>query len=191
MQTITVDLFKFDELSDEAKKVAIEWFRGIVNEDMSLLGFTDDCERQAAEAGFDNAKVRYSLGYSQGDGVSFKAEIDVKKFLKLANSTLSDKKIEIIASHCEYVCKGNEGRYAFANKSDIDLWLDSNKSKPNIEALVAKTMTLIEDTYMDLCHEFEKQGYADIDYQNSDESITETIEANEYDFTANGKRFKA
>ncbi len=37
----------------------------------------------------------------------------------------------------------------------------------------------------------EKAGYAEIEYQNSDEAVDETMEANEYTFTSDGERLNA
>lgn len=186
-ETKTITLYQLSELSDSAKDRAISDWRNATDY-VELSFFNDECVDNAKEAGFDNAKVQYSLGYCQGDGVSFSAEIDVKKFILLARPNMSHARAQIIASNCQYVSTGNSGRYCFAHKNDVDLYLDSNKNMPNIEAVVSDALSIIEDAYMDLCRDFEKDGYAEIENQNSDEYITDTLEANNYEFTEDGER---
>ena len=47
--------------------------------------------------------------------------------------------------------------------------------------------TTFEELIKDCFHSFAKSVASDIEYQNSDEAIIETIEANDYDWTEDGK----
>ena len=80
-RTIETTVYKFNELSEDAKQVAIAEYRdGIMYEDLEIF-MNDELYNL-----FDKYKiedmgttVRYSLSYSQGDGASFTGDIVVKK----------------------------------------------------------------------------------------------------------------
>jgi hypothetical protein len=83
MKTKTINLYSFNELSDEAKQFALNKYRYSQVSwgsewDMFVL---EECESLLKENGFDNPKIHYSGFYSQGDGASFDADIDLEKFL--------------------------------------------------------------------------------------------------------------
>ena len=56
-----------------------------------------------------------------------------------------------------------------------------------IHEIVSKVESKLKDLYIDLCNQLEKQGYDDIEYQYSDEYITETLTENDCYFTIDGK----
>jgi hypothetical protein len=82
----------------------------------------------------------------------------------------------------------SNNQYCFASKNDLDFYLDNYyvKSQSNIDLVIEKVREKLEDLYIDLCKSLEKQGYNEIDYQNSDEYISEMLISNDYDFTENG-----
>ena len=80
---VTKTFYYFSELSKEAKDNAIEncmwkgtdndyWYRSIIRK----------WETKLPSFGFDNAKISFRLTYSQGDGASFTANIDILTFLR-------------------------------------------------------------------------------------------------------------
>ena len=88
-ETITTDIFTFDELSPEAQARAIESHRQTDYENGEpLYFFADNAAERAAEKGFKNIDLQYSLNYSQGDGLSFSCkDFDLKTFLQNLNFT--------------------------------------------------------------------------------------------------------
>lgn len=83
MKTKTINLYSFNELSDEAKQFALNKYRYMhvsygSEWDMFII---EECTTLLKENGFDDAKILYSGFYSQGDGASFDADIDLEKFL--------------------------------------------------------------------------------------------------------------
>lgn len=77
MRTETREIFKFDELSDEAKEKAREWWRHISSGDSFDAECTiDDFCRYARILGFDvgTSEVQFSGFWSQGDGASFSGQ---------------------------------------------------------------------------------------------------------------------
>lgn len=186
---------KFEELNDDAKAVAIA--KHLENHDIDQGCFNDDAALQIAGAGFEDAVLSYSLNNCQGDGLSFKA----KRYNKLAELFAEvlgkgkEKTARLLADNMTQELKGNKGRYCYAGVSDVDIHLENWNSSINvtntdrIDEVVAKVLSKLEDLYVELCGELEKQGYADFEGQMTDEFITEEIIANEYDFTEDGKRF--
>ena len=198
MKIVEVKVFKFEELSDAAKAVAIENQRKREYGNSNFVDeFTPRCVEKAEESGFEEPSFQYSLSNSQGDGLSFKAKrygklVDVFKEVLGAGK---EKTAQLLADNMTQVFSGNDGHYAYAKKNQVDMYLENYTSSINvkntnrIDEVVAKVLAKVEDIYMDLCNELEKEGYADLDYRFSDEYQKETIEANEYEFTEDGERF--
>lgn len=189
MKTIELTLYKFDELSDESKQNAIETQR---NSDYNIYldSFDDDAHEQIIDAGFrGKIKLQYSLSYCQGDGLSFSCDYFDKLndlFIEILGEG-KQKTIDCLINNCSFVLKSNN-QYCFASKNDLDFYLDNYyvKSQSNIDLVVEKVREKLENLYIDLCKSLEKQGYNEIDYQNSDEYISEMLISNDYDFTENG-----
>ena len=190
-RTIRTKVYQFNELSDNAKKVAIEKERESYYQDGEpLMFFEDYCSEKVAEYGFNDCKFQWRLSCSQGDGLSFSCtEFNVKQFLTNNTRLHKESVINAITNNCVYEIKGNTGHYCYASKSDIDFYLDANKEYPNIESIVSLVKTEIQNTYLQLCKELEDAGYRWIDAENEDAAIIERIEENDYEFTADGRRF--
>ena len=191
MRIIETEVYEFHELSEQAKENAINYFR----EDMEIYldFFNEDCVEYAKEKGFEDIELQYSLGYCQGDGLSFSAQ----GYTKLEELYLEElgkgkeKTAKLLADNTYFQCTGNEGRYCFASSSDIDIWIDNytssiNTDCENINEVVNNVLEELQQKYIDICGVLEVLGYDEIEYQRSDEAIIETIEANEYEFTKEG-----
>lgn len=191
MRQETITILNFQELSEEAKQAAIEKYRNNIDYDLDF--FNDECVDQIKEAGFENPILAYSLSYSQGDGLSFKADNYSKLselFLKVLGKG-KEKTAELLANNCTQRITGNNGHYQYANKNQIELQLENYTSSfitsDRIDEIVERVQFELRDIYMDLCSKLKKQGYDDIEYQSSDEGISEILIANDYEFTENGK----
>jgi hypothetical protein len=196
MRTIKVKLFKFEELSQEAQQKTIEKQREYEYKygDPLQHFFAEECEERAKEKGFIGIELQYSLSYSQGDGLSFSAE-GYDNLEELFNEVLGKGKkqtAKLLAENCSLSMRGNEGRYAYALDGQVDLEIENYTSSinctniDNIEDVVSQVLELLQGRYLDLCKEFEKDGYSQIEYASSDEALKENIVANEYEFSAEG-----
>lgn len=190
MKTIEITLYKFNELSTEAQETAINKWRTDqwANGDY-LYFFADNCKEYCAERGFKNAKIQYSLSSSQGDGLSFSADIDLERFIKECKPDIKQSVLDTILNNCFACCEGNTGNYCFARPDDVSFYLDINSYKEydRLTAYVTDIKVYIQDTYMQICGTLEANGYAEIEHEDSNEYIRETIEANDYDFTIEGE----
>jgi hypothetical protein len=187
----TIQVYNFNELSQEAKQTAINNFRD--NYEINLDFFNDEAKEIISERGFKgNIKLQYSLSNSQGDGLSFGCDyFDSQKLHEIFVEVLGsgkDKTIETIINECSFSLIGNNGRYCYAHENDLDFCFTYNIYAPNIEEVVGKVKEKLTEIYLDLCKELENIGYNEIEYQYSDEYISEILEINEYEFLENGKR---
>jgi hypothetical protein len=193
MRTIRTKVYKFDELVVDAQQNAIEEYRDKREIDLDL--FNDDAVEQIEKAGFyGDIELQYSLSYCQGDGLSFSCNgINESLLLSFFAEILGEgkeKTAQAIIDNCSFINKGNNGYHCFASKSDIDYTLESYRNiYENIEIVVSTVREKIENLYMNLCKDLEKQGYEDIEYQRSEEAIIETILANDWEFLSNGKMY--
>ena len=191
MRAIRTKVYKFEELNNDAKAVAIEWYKK--DDEVYLDFFNDDAKRQIDEAGFyDDVELQYSLSYSQGDGLSFscnkvKESLLLSFFAEILGEN-KEKTAKIVIENCSFENTGNKGsHYCYASTNDIEFICESYKS--DIDAIVSQVESKLQRLYFDLCKDLEKQGYADIEYQRSDEAVTESIIVNDYEFTINGNIF--
>ena len=193
MKTIEIQLYKFNELSENAKNNAIENERNNEN-NVDLFFFSDMAKEQIFENGFKgNIEIQYSLNSCQGDGLSFNCDYYDKLndlFVEILG-TNKQKTIDCLINNCSFKLKSTNNHYCYASKRDLDFELDNYyvKSQNNIDLVIDKVREKLENLYMNLCKDLENQGYKEIEYQNSDECITENLIIKDYDFTENGETY--
>lgn len=213
---ITVQLFKFDELEDDAKEKALDGFRDVnVHHDWWDYIY-DDFKEFCKTIGIDvdTRKTWFSGFSSQGDGAGFTSDIN---FITLVEGVQSK-------SYLEHAPKIHEEHKSFkldacpADRRIIDLikrkWISISVHTEGIDrpydtrmhfdwsregaALVDYRMTekqidIIESWLEDVLSELTSLLYRmlekEYEYQTSDEAVKETIIANEYEFTADGKQY--
>lgn len=209
MRTETVEyrVYKYNELSDEAKEKVKEWylkgqepfiFTEIVKEDLNCL------------FGKNNLDVQYSLNYCQGDGLNIYGEIDAgtifecldkhnggTQFEEFENVLTNKEKRTILhyAKECSPIKLPINNHYCYSLADYIDIVEDwgyqleyySEYSNINLEAL-KKFEKLVRNIFHKLCKHYEEWGY-DYFYEISDEELEEMCEDNEYEFLEDGTIF--
>jgi len=191
MRTIRTKVYKFEELSVTAQQTAISNYLSTNYENIELWNFEDECAERAAEQGFNNAKVRYSLSYSQGDGLSFDADLDLPRLIKECKPDIKESVLQVILANCYGCCEANTGHYAYACATDVSFYIDTNSYAEynRLTSYVNDIKIYIQDKYMFLCAELENTGYSEIEYKSSEEYAKDCIIGNEYEFTVDGKMF--
>ena len=185
-------LYKFDELSTQAKKRAIISFQ----EDDSYLYYDwyqdtiNDFETILELIGYYNITCYFSGFYSQGDGACFSARFSREKrcLQKVKSYCPKEEKIldivEQIQSeiplHEEYEIK-HSGHYYHEYCTNVYYLGDDEKAEQLDERFLELSRQLMRILYEKLNTEY--------DYLNSDEAITEYIKANNYEFTEDGKLY--
>lgn len=197
MRTITkeINVYKFWELPENIQETLIEKERkNILNGGIFLSMFEEETKNVLEnEYGFENVNIRYSLNHSQGDGFSFSAD-NYKGLKGIFNEVcFGDKeKVNFLMEETALKIIGNTGRYAFADKSDIDLYIDSDlgtEIDDYYKPYIRESLEKLQNLYMSLCKKFEERGYFEIDHQLSDEVIREKLES-DYEFTIDGEIYE-
>jgi hypothetical protein len=215
MITKTINLYSFDELSTEAQNKAIENLSDI-NVDHEWWDFVyTDFITIAEYFGIEIEKNRNSTQmfftgfYSQGDGSAFAGTIDVQKFIECIegekwreHAPKEELKFYKVTPNIKRVCKliasGTIDLYANVKMTNRETsvkleydWSfagDYKCSNPiRVETTINDLIELLEDGIETLNSWFFNQLRTEYEYQTSREQIIETIKANEYTFTENGK----
>lgn len=213
MREHTITLYKFDELKPEAKERAIQKWRDGMEWDIESEFITESFEEKLKKLGYPTDNIEWRLSYSQGDGVAFYGDVDVqvvaKRILKGDDLTLFNKLIEEDLTVTVKIYKNSFGyHYSHWNTMEVeldgdcletmmdylyeDLDDDSDEYADKRDELESMLMNLregISDEIKDVSRQLEKDGYADIEYYESDEAISETLKANEYEFKEDGTMF--
>lgn len=209
MRTATVEykVYKYNELSEEAKEKAKQWyldgqesfiFSEMVKEDLYSL------------FGKNNLDVQYSLSYCQGDGFNIYGEIDAEKIfnclekhnggtqLKKFEDMLTEEEKKVIlayAEECGAIKLPINNRYCYSLASYIDIaedweWeLEQPMEDDNINSEVLdKFEKLVRGVFVELCRAYEKWGY-EYFYEVEEDELEEICEANGYEFLEDGTIF--
>lgn len=163
MKTIRTKVYQFNELSKAAKEVAIEYYREInVDSEHWYSGIYDDAETiglKITEFDFDSASFVRNV---KGEFITSAGEV-----------------VEDILVHHGKECD----TYKLATRYKNAFQLTSSEEDED-------TLSDREDLFLsELLNEYKHLLQQEYDYQSSDKAIMETIEANEYYFTKDGKRF--
>lgn len=165
MRTETIEVFTFDELSNDAQKKAIDWYRYGNEMEFMPEAMREELEDALDTSNFyecDDVKVYYSLAYCQGDGAQFVGRFRYRDY---------------------YVKVESNDRYCHKYAVSIDIYDEEHNDAPDdvYEAFKAE--------YHAICDRLESYGYSYIDHENDDDNIAETLIDNEYEFTSDGKRY--
>jgi len=140
------------------------------------------------------AKVKAREWYKENDDMPFLGEVVHESILselkKRGYKVDDDLQVNFSLSYCQ-----GDG-VCFSGMVEIDaMWYEirSDGSSHIIEAVDEREdeSTPVLNEMCEVAKLAEKAGYAEIEYQNSDELVDETMEANEYTFTSTGERLNA
>ena len=178
MRTIRTKVYQFSELSKAAQQKAIEKNRDINTfydwHDLT----TDEQTGELIKQGFEDAKIMFSGFASQGDGACFTcSNIDFNKFLDGKYKGLD---ISANITH--------SWRYYFSTSTTVNLNDDSQNAD-----LTDEKYNEIEQAIKDERERLGNKIYRELEQEYysimEDEAIIGTIEANGYEFKADGTRF--
>ena len=163
MKTTTVKTYDFEELGEEAKSKACEWYRSINEYDFLKDSLENDLALRLEEQGLSYSEIRvfYSLSYCQGDGVMFEAD-----GLEWEGYTVNVK-------HGGRYYHENSGEYTFYDKDGEEYWTEGLKAK-------------FHAWYAPLCESLARFGYDEIEYENRDEVIGEYLQDSSHQFLEDG-----
>jgi hypothetical protein len=180
VETVTkvYTIYEFDELNDEAKEEARQWFReaggnfydgwwdwGGIEEDLEKLGLGCDTKEMC----FDLDRGSYLYFHGKGIWIS-----DLRKFLKCAGVDLRSKDARDLLESGDISIQTSHygGGYA------------KNYIEPEYDIDNIDLTDYLNDVFQDIIRDLRKE----MEYLESDEAVDETIRANCYTFLENGKR---
>jgi hypothetical protein len=193
MKTIEIKLYSFNELSEEAKKVAIEE----IQNDNNFLDYDwyestyEHYFEIIKEAGFEIDKIYFSGFWSQGDGAMFEySNIDDSLKLEFIESLdLSTMRKNWIINNTYITGKGHQsGNYYHENSCNHSIYFEVDNGDLNYTSTFYQWLQSFEDSfnefiikkYKNLCTDIYAALKKEYYYLESDEAIKEYLEQDEY-----------
>lgn len=189
MKTTNVNLYKFSELSKEAKKKAIEKEIQYRSENYDLNFEVECLEEGLTEKGYNNPEIQYSGFYSQGDGASFTASIDFDKWLELQSEQVKAKYQPIMETlnkeQVEFNISINRFASCYVHENTCRVEIDcydlqqTESARPELIKLINELEGLIEDQRKDDCKEIYKKLEVAWDSYMDEKEIAEYLSDND------------
>ncbi len=198
MQTVELNVYQFQELKESAKDKAREWYRnGYLNYDWwdsVEEGFKEVCNLM----GVTVERSYFSGFHSQGDGASF-----VGSYVYVKGSTKAvkeyapqDKELNRIAQKLQAIQRRNfyslsasisqSGHYVHEMTMRVSVDRDSD----NYQDMTNDAEDTVTEAMRDLAVWYYRALEKEYEWLMSDEHIDESIVANEYTFTGDGKLWR-
>lgn len=210
IETVTTEykIYKYNELSDEAKENVKKWcLKNFHNADL----FTEDCENDLYNLfGKNSLHIQYDFGCCQGDGFNIYGKINAESIFKCLENhnggtrleqfenVLTDKEKRTIlryAEECGEIELPMNRRYTYSLAYYIDIvddWMFQleiySVYRDINEEVLKKFEELVRDIFGVLCEYYEKIGYEWF-YEVDDEEVEDVCEANGYEFLEDGRLY--
>ena len=206
MRTEEIKIYKFEELGEEAKKIAREWYKECMSNDFRVESeiITEILTETATDEMHNMIKdinIAWSLSNCQGDGVSFTGKIiteNITSFLKLClGRDLLASEVEV-ANFVDYIEFTRDRYEIYVHKNTVKVTLEvdvteyeykNHYKKDEINNILDKFEEAIESKRIEVCNKLESQGYSEIEYIYSDDSVDDNIICNEYEFYGDGTKY--
>lgn len=199
-ETITYDVFSFNELAPEIQEKVLDDFRRDVFDEFECQNLTETFQEILTNLGLPGDDVRWSISNCQGDGVAFYGKIDTVSLMELNLNDLFPDNEQFKSELEEIQVKLNKlGDDTFLKIEKINPHYDHHNSMeatgehynddPKLELTFQELLSGLESLIKDVSKHLFNVGSKHIDYIHSDEYIKEIIEINEYEFLSNGSQF--
>lgn len=204
MRTIEKTVFQFDELSDDAKEKAREWYREgdefyseCVYEDAATIADILGIDLQQRPVKLMNGQTRYDPAiyysgfWSQGDGACFEGSYRYKAGAARAIREYAPQDAELhrIADQLQDVQRRNfyrlratcehSGHYYHSGCMSVDIYRNDDRPHDAEDDITQLLRDFADWIYDRLEDEYE--------HQSADETVDWNIRANEYEFYENGE----
>lgn len=197
MRTIETKVYKFSELGKKAKDRAIEILRndphfpdhGWYEPDI------EHCQGGLAKMGYEDSEIMFSGFWSQGDGASFTATVDLEKWLKDNRLATKYRKLLNVWKEGQVnvkITRSTAMNYVHEYMMDAEVELDFSIDHPKD---VEKQAEELQETMTEFAREVARKIYKSLEesynYHSSEDAAVEEITANEWEFTKEGKVWSA
>lgn len=200
MRVIETKVYTFDELSEEAKEIAIEANRYIHVEHNEWYEDVYDTFKEKYSDLFEITNIYFSGFWSQVDGAMFEYDGITDKLIDefIAQLKFSPLRKKIIKDIFYF---SGSGKHKYSNyhkyccKHSINVehnYIVSMGHYPNIDDLMDDLQIMfesfIEERYIDIATELYSMLEDNYEWHTSDEAISKTLIVSEFEFTENGER---
>ena len=191
----TIDTYTFDELDDAAKERAREWWRRVgEGDDFWSEWPLDDAKAVLKLIGFTIDRIYYSGFWSQGDGACFEGAWSAANVNATALKAYApvDKELHRIADAVQAFAVRYPG--AFLTVKHRGHYYHQYETVFTVQAFDNEDNEIdvdeqpIIDAARDAMEWIYRQLKATYEYKDADAQVDDTIRANEYEFTKEGKR---
>lgn len=194
MRTIETTVYNYDELpTDAAKERAREWYleHGLYYEWWDSA--YDDARTIGAALGFEVEKIFFSGFYSQGDGASFTGHYyyspgwreKLRKYCPLETEAFAiGERLQAVQRPRRYRLQATitaSGRYSHEGAMSAAVELDGGGDAAGDDAAA------ILECARDFARWIYSRLEAEHEYLTGEESVSEMLRANGYEFTADGR----
>lgn len=200
MREVTFELFTFDELSEEAKKKAVEEYLAKYGDELfgpyEVATLSDYFIGRLARYGYEDMEVFWSLGHSQGDGMRFEGEMVDEDTIHVAKRLLEEedfKKYAKIVEELGMVIQivGTTHQYYHYNTMAVNFDLDKGVCWDHFddyeyERVLDRLYEKIKLDIIEISEELEAEGYEHIDYHYTEENVKNVLSINEWEFYEDG-----
>lgn len=200
-------VYKFSELDDRAKERARDWYRSGAFDYEWYDCTYDDAKECLALAGFRLDKIYFSGFSSQGDGACFEGGWqagNAQPVKAMKQHAPQDKALHAIAAEARAIAKlrrdasmsvRHSGHYYHSGctRFSVECSREDDKARTTAEwEARGKEDDAIEERIIEMSRDamnwIYKRLETEYDWLNSDEQVDESITANDYEFTAEGRR---
>jgi hypothetical protein len=181
-------VYPFDELDDKAKDRAREWYREGALDYEWWDSTYDDAKTCLALAGFTVEEIYFSGFSSQGDGACFKGSwsaADTKPVKAMRQHAPKDKELHAIAATMRRIARKQPD--AAMSVKQRGHYSHEHCTEFSVDARTPELEEQIIETSRDAMRWIYRQLEKEYEWLMSDEQVDESIRANEYEFTEEGK----
>lgn len=211
MRIVETPVYDFTELSDAARDKARAWFRETIDDDWwdsvyddfericPILGVTLATTPVRLMGGGTRQKpcIWFSGFWSQGDGACFEGRYAyaTRAARRIREYAPQDTELHRIADALQRLQRDNfyqltadirhrgPGCHAYCMEMDVE------RDSPAGHPIVNRGEDDLIEALRDLAHWLYRALEREYEFQTSDETVDEGISANDYTFTAEGRRF--
>lgn len=193
MRVLETKVYTFDELSDDAKEKAREWYRSWAFEDNFWSeNVIENAKEIAKILGIQIDDIYWSGFWSQGDGACFVGRYSYAKGAIKAIKALApqDETLHAIARNFQEAQRPNfyrlsavithNGQYYHSHSMTIRVDVDDYANVSD------ESENAVKDALRDFADWIYRQLEAEYEYQDADARVDESIVVNEYEFDEYG-----
>lgn len=190
----TITLYGINELSEDARKKAINYNRYInTDTDTWCASILLDQKSILAEKGFLDCEISFSGFYGQGDGACFVGYVDLDvlfaSYIEKYPVKSAKRLKAVIDEYVSVYMYKSISRYNHDRTVSLEWDCSTAAQYRRISTAINSFIQYVEDLRIELCQSI----YAELDNEHthvtSDEQVIESLDCNDVMFTSDGNRY--